>query len=67
LCKLQIKINCVNILYNDLNLLLFNQEYQELLMSEDIMKCRNMKLSDLVKPLCTSNEYCNIKIALAIS
>lgn len=33
-------------------------------MYKDITKYRNIKLSDLVKLLCTSNENCSIKIAL---
>jgi len=53
------------ILYYDLDLQVFYQEYQELLMSENIIKYRNMKLSDLLKLLCASNEYCNLKIAFA--
>ncbi|KAL4088868.1 hypothetical protein QTP88_023952 [Uroleucon formosanum] len=52
------------ILCYDLDLQLFNQEYQEFLMAKNTMKYRNMKLSDLIKLLCTSNEYCNLKIAL---
>jgi len=50
--------------YYNLDLQLFNQEYQDRLMSENIIKYRNMKPSDLLKLLCTSNEYCNLKIAL---
>lgn len=53
------------ILCYDSDLQLFNQGYQELLMSENIIKYRNMKPSDLLKLVCTSNEYCNLKIALA--